>query len=79
MKYVLAIGILLFGILVGYLLRYFTKEELEVGRRYFRWLWVAAGILALVSLILPVSIVLKQTMVFSFIFIAIVAFISWKK
>jgi uncharacterized membrane protein len=78
MEYLIAIIVLLCAIPVGYLLKYETKEELKSGKKYFRILCISSAILALLSLIIKISQTTKKTLVFSFIFISIISFISWK-
>jgi len=80
MEYIIAIIILLLAIPLGYLLKYYTKDEMKQGKKYFKIL----GILSLVLGIIMISISfpdpnLNKTAVFSLFFIAIVSFISWRK
>jgi len=78
MEYILAIVVLLCAIPLGYLLKYETKEEINAGRGYFKILWAGSLALAIFSLFLPINLIIKQTLIFSLIFMAIVSFVSWK-
>jgi len=77
-EYIFAIIILICAIPAGYFLKYFTKEEIKSGKRYFKIIWVSALILAAIAIFFNVSAELKKTIIFSLLFIAIVAFINWK-
>ena len=71
--------LLLFSIPVGYALKKITREEIEQGRHYFRIILIASLILAVVFLVIDISYNLKLPIIFTLLFIANVAFISWKK
>jgi len=82
LKYLLLIVVLLCAIPLGYLLKNITKEELKSGKKYFKLIWTSSLILTVVlfviSLFININAQLKNTAIFSLIFIAIVSFISWK-
>ncbi|MAG07459.1 hypothetical protein CMI46_01435 [Candidatus Pacearchaeota archaeon] len=80
MSLLIAFVILLASFPVGYVLKYFTKDEMKVGRRYFRVVWILCLCLAIGFLFFPFNdFVYRQSVVFSLLFMANVAFISWKK
>jgi hypothetical protein len=74
--YQLLIGIVLLslGIPIGNILAKVTKEELKSGKKYFKILILASLIGAIVFLIIG-----NDTLLFSFLFIAIVVSRSLKK
>jgi uncharacterized membrane protein len=74
----ISIIILLCAIPAGYLLKNLTKEELKPGKKYFKIIWVVSLTFAVISFILPINLIMKQTLIFSLSFISIVSFISWK-
>ena len=78
MIYLLAIILLLFAIPVGVILRSLTKEEMKDGNKYFLVLWISCLILAGFFLLLDFEIIFRNSAVFTFLFIAIVSFISWR-
>jgi integral membrane sensor domain MASE1 len=73
MEYLISIIGLLFAIPLGFLLKSLTKEELEQGRKYFEFIWVISFLVG------SVLIFLKPHLGFSFLFMSIISFISWKK
>lgn len=76
----LAFVILLASIPIGYLLKYLTKDEIKAGKHYFNILWAASLALAILFLFIDVNNeVYKKSIIFSLLFIANVAFISWKR
>ena len=72
------IGIVL-AIPVGYILRILTSDEIKKSRSYFKLIIIISIILSIVSLLLPFESVLKKTLFFGFLFMAIVSFMSWWK
>lgn len=71
--------LLLASIPLGYLLKKITKEEIKPGKKYFRVLWIISLGLAIVFFMLSINDYnLKLSIIFSLLFIANVAFISWK-
>ncbi|MEA3329678.1 MAG: hypothetical protein U9Q06_02955 [Nanoarchaeota archaeon] len=73
MNYVIALIVLLMGVPIGYLLKYFTKEELTQGKKYFKILWIVSFVVG------GIFIFLERYVGLSLLFIGIVSFISWKK
>jgi hypothetical protein len=71
---ILGIVLLALGILIGNLLAKVTKEELKSGRKYFKILIVLSLIGAVIFLILR-----NDVLLFSLLFIAIVASRSLKR
>ncbi|PIN95241.1 hypothetical protein COU53_00375 [Candidatus Pacearchaeota archaeon CG10_big_fil_rev_8_21_14_0_10_30_48] len=64
---------------IGYLLKYLTKEELKSGRKYFQMVWFVSLIIAIGMLFYPTEdLIYKQAVIFTLLFIANIAFISWK-
>ena len=78
MSYLLASIILLLAVPFGYLIRYFTKDELKIGKLYFKVLVIISLIISVAILIAPIGAINKKTIISSMLFIAIVSFISWK-
>jgi cytochrome c biogenesis factor len=78
MNLIIGLTILLFGIPVGYGLRYFTKEEMKIGKNYFGILFFLSLLISVVVFFTNIDIEMKKTIIFSFLFISIVSFISWK-
>ena len=78
-EYIFAIIALISAVPFGHVLKKASKEELKSGREYFYIIWVASLVLAGISLFADFSKELKSTIIFSLLFVAIVAFISWKK
>ena len=79
MSLIIAFLILVLSFPVGYLVKYFTKEELKSGKKYFQIVWIICLVLAIVMLFYPISDVnYKQSLIFGLLFIANIAFISWK-
>lgn len=78
MNYILAFVVLLLSIPLGYFLRGITKEELRSGKKYFFIIWV--GCVVLLMGFLLVNSLFEETLfyVFSFLFIGVVSFISWR-
>lgn len=71
--------VLLASIPLGHILKSITEEELKIGKKYFAILCVGSLILALVFLAISFNNQnLKLSIVFSLLFMANVAFISWK-
>lgn len=77
--FILGIIVLLWSIPIGIILRTITKEELKSGRKYFLSLWISCIILAFGVGFFIKDEILFFSLVFSFIFIGIVSFISWWK
>ena len=72
--------LLLASIPAGYVLKSITKEELKPGKKYFRVIWIISIGLAVVFFMLSINDYnLKLSIIFTLLFIANVAFISWKK
>ncbi len=64
---------------IGYLLKYLTKEEIKPGKKYFQVVWLISLIIAIGMLFYPMeNLIYKQAVIFTLLFIANVAFISWK-
>lgn len=78
MIYLLAIIMLMLAIPIGVILRSLTKEEMKDGKKYFLVLWISCLILAWVFLLLDFESIFRNSAVFTFLFIAIVSFISWR-
>ena len=79
MSLLIAFLILIASFPTGYILRYLTKEELKAGKKYFKSVCTISLVLAIGFLFLPLNnLVYKQTIIFSLLFMANVAFISWK-
>lgn len=66
--------LLLLAIPVGYLIAWLCKDELKDGRKYFRIVLITAFALAVLSFAVG-----NYMMVYVFLFIAIVTFISYVK
>ena len=63
----------------GYMLKSLTEEELKPGKKYFQLLWITSFALAIIFLILPLNdLNVKKAVIFTLLFMANVAFISWK-
>jgi hypothetical protein len=76
----IGIFILIFSIPAGYLLRYFTKEEIEIGRPYFAIIWLISLIGGIIFMFILIdNEPYKYTIIFSLFFIAVISFISWFK
>tara|TARA_Y100000310_G_scaffold261214_1_gene270478 strand:- start:2795 stop:3046 length:252 start_codon:yes stop_codon:yes gene_type:complete len=79
MSLLIAFLILLGSFPVGYLVRGLTKEEIEPGRKYFRGIWIVCLVLSVLMLFYSMrDLLYQQAIVFTLLFIANVAFISWK-
>ena len=68
LKIIIALAVLLLGIPIGNLLARYTKEELKIGKKWFRLLMFAGVIGGVLGLIFQ-----KDAIMFTFFFIAIVA------
>jgi hypothetical protein len=80
MSLLIAFVVLLVSFPVGYVLRYFTKDELKVGRKYFKIIWIVCLVGAIGMLFYSMADLLyKQAVIFTLLFMANVAFISWSK
>jgi len=79
MKTLFAILILLSAIPIGYILNYFTKEELKQGKKYFKILSITTPTLAIITLFINLNTEYKKTIIFSLLFISVVSFISWRE
>ena len=80
MSLLIAFIVLLASFPAGYILKSLTKEEMAQGNKYFRYTWIASLIIAVFFLFSSISDPnYKQAIIFSLLFIANVAFISWKK
>jgi len=66
-KILIGIGILILGIPIGSLLAYFTKEELKVGRKWFKLIIFLSLVGGFVGLILG-----NDALLFSLFFVAVV-------
>ncbi|MBS3073156.1 hypothetical protein J4477_04965 [Candidatus Pacearchaeota archaeon] len=71
------VGVIL-AIPTGYILKILTSDEIKYGRFYFKSIAIASVIFAILSILLPLDAVLKKSLFFGFMFMAIVSFISWK-
>ncbi|MFA5993073.1 MAG: hypothetical protein WC796_05190 [Candidatus Pacearchaeota archaeon] len=78
LTYLIGVIVLVCGIPIGLMLKKATKEELKSGKKYFKIIWIGCLILAVIAAFVPIAVVLKRTVIFSLLFIAIVSFISWK-
>ena len=78
MNEILGFVILALAVPAGYILRYYTKEEIKPGKKYFLALWTICLALAFIFLFIPLEEVIKKTTIFSLLFISIVSYISWK-
>ena len=79
MELIYAFLLLLTSIPAGYLLKYLTKEEIKDGRKYFRLLCFASLFLAIGLLFIPFeNYNINKSIIFTLLFIANVAFISWR-
>ncbi|HRZ85546.1 MAG TPA: hypothetical protein P5277_02085 [Candidatus Paceibacterota bacterium] len=78
-KIITSVIILLLAIPIGYILKHYTKEEIKSGRKYFFYLFITSIVISSIFLFIPINFVLKSTIIFGLLFIAIVSFISWKK
>jgi len=74
MKIIIGIGVLFLGIFIGEILARCTKEELKSGQRWFKIIIGVSLIVAIVGLISK-----NDSLLFSFLFIAIVTSRSIKK
>ena len=71
--------LLIMSVPIGYLLRSITKEELKAGKKYFRLFWIISLIVAFGMLFVDFNdYTLKLSIIFTLLFMANVAFISWK-
>lgn len=68
LKIIIALAVLLLGIPIGNLLAKYTKEELKIGRVWFRFLMLAGVIGGVLGLIFQ-----KDALMFTLFFIAIVS------
>lgn len=66
--------ILILAIPTGYLIAWMARDELVDGRKYFRWIILVSMLLAIGSLFRE-----NYLMVYSFLFVAIVTFVSFIK
>jgi len=79
MSLVIAFLILFASFPVGYVIRHLTKEEMKSGKQYFQIVWVVCLVIAVGMLFFPLNDNLyKQSMIFTLLFIANIAFISWR-
>lgn len=78
MEWIKILVVLAFAFPIGYILRYFTREEMEQGKKYFRALFVLSLVGIIFVPLFNLSLISKKTIIFSLIFISIVSFISWK-
>ncbi|HLD98362.1 MAG TPA: hypothetical protein VI815_03480 [Candidatus Nanoarchaeia archaeon] len=78
-NFILGVIVLLWSIPIGIILKSITKEELKSGRKYFMALWVLCIILSILIGFFIKEEILLYSLIFSFIFIGIVSFISWWK
>tara|TARA_Y100000310_G_C20594792_1_gene769932 strand:- start:785 stop:1027 length:243 start_codon:yes stop_codon:yes gene_type:complete len=80
MSLLIAFLILLGSFPIGYMVKYLTKEEIRSGRKYFRGVWIVclAGAIAMLFSS-TMNLLDKQAIIFTLLFMANVAFISWRK
>lgn len=80
MSLLIAFLILLGSFPVGYVIKGLTKEEIEPGRKYFKGIWIVCLALSVMMLFYyMVDLLYRQAIVFTLLFIANIAFISWRK
>ncbi len=71
---ILEVIVLILAIPIGYLLAWMARDELIIGRKWFRIMMVLSILLSILFLILN-----NFAIFYTLIFILIVAFISYKK
>ncbi|MBU3907259.1 MAG: hypothetical protein KKA64_03335, partial [Nanoarchaeota archaeon] len=69
----IGIIVLVLGIPIGKFLAKVTREELKQGKKWFRWIIIISLIGALINLVL-----INDILLFSFLFIAVVTYQSWR-
>ncbi len=79
MEWLFVLIALLLAIPAGYILRILTLDEIKYGKFYFKLIIIISIILGIISLLIPIDIILKKTLFFGFLFMAIVSFMSWLK
>jgi hypothetical protein len=78
MEFIIATLVLATSILVGYILKEKTKEEINIGKKYFKLLWTSSIMIILIIPFLPFDGIIKQTAIFSLLYIMVISYISWK-
>jgi hypothetical protein len=79
MNLLLAFVILASSFPIGYIIKYLTKEEIKSGKIYFQATWVISLVLAIGFILFPIhDYFYKQAIIFTLLFIANVAYISWR-
>lgn len=73
-KLIIGVFVLLLGFVFGGFLKKITRDEMQKGRRWFFILMIGGLIGGVVGLIL-----LNDVLIFSFLFISIVSWCSWRR
>jgi len=79
MSLMIAFIILIASFPIGYIVKSLTKEELKSGKKYFQVVWIICLVLSVGMVFYSMSDdYYRQAVIFTLLFIANVAYISWK-